>query len=225
MPRGYRGMDSYWWLEQTGRLARTIDEVDPRKARAEPSLQLVGRTAAEPDSDDLDLAALQSRGVQLVGRLASMDKRGVARFRDDLAATTAAADRDLHRFLDAVDTHIERTGLSSEVLPTIRPRPFVLPATPSLRLDLAAEGISTVLLAAGYRPHHPWLRLPITDQDGSIQQYRGITSAPGVYVIGQRFQHRRDSAMIDGARHDARAVVSHLCTGSTEPVSIEEGAR
>ena len=31
MPRRYRGLDIYWWLEATGRLARTIDEMpDPR---------------------------------------------------------------------------------------------------------------------------------------------------------------------------------------------------
>ena len=220
MPRRYRGMDAYWWLERTGRLARTIDEVDPQAARAEPSLQLVGRSDVDRDTDDLDLVALQSRGVQLVGRLASVDKRGVAGFRDDLAATTAAADRTLHSFLDTVDTHIERTGLTSEVWPAMRPRRFVATATPSTRLDLASEQISTVVLAAGYRPHHPWLRLPITDLDGSIQQCRGVTSAPGAYVVGLRFQHRRDSAMIDGARHDARAVVSHLYTGSTEPASM-----
>jgi putative flavoprotein involved in K+ transport len=29
-------------------------------------------------------------------------------------------------------------------------------------------------------------------------------------VVGQRFQHRRDSGFIDGARHDARVVVDHL---------------
>ena len=66
------------------------------------------------------------------------------------------------------------------------------------------NGSARVLVAAGYRPHHPWLRLPITDPDGTIRQYRGVTEAPGVYTVGQRFQHRRDSAMIDGARHDAQ---------------------
>ena len=78
------------------------------------------------------------------------------------------------------------------------------------RLDLRAEGIGTVLVAAGYRPHHPWLRLPITDPDGTVRQHRGVTPAEGVYVVGQRFQHRRDSGHIDGARHDAAAVVAHL---------------
>ena len=49
MPRRYRGMDLFWWLETTGRLARTIDEMpDPAAARREPSLQLTGRTARTP---------------------------------------------------------------------------------------------------------------------------------------------------------------------------------
>jgi putative flavoprotein involved in K+ transport len=77
-------------------------------------------------------------------------------------------------------------------------------------LDLRAEGIGTVLLATGFRPHHPWLALPISAPDGTIRQYRGVTPAPGVYTVGQRFQHRRDSTFIDGARHDAQAVVDHL---------------
>jgi len=72
----------------------------------------------------------------------------------------------------------------------------------------------TVVLAAGHRPEHSWIDLPIKTDDGTILQHRGITDAPGVYVVGQRFQHRRDSGFIDGARHDAHTVVSHLLTGS-----------
>jgi len=81
---------------------------------------------------------------------------------------------------------------------------------PASRLDLAAENIGTVIVAAGYRPYHPWLRLPVLDPDGSIRQRRGVTEVPGLYVVGQSFQHRRDSSFIDGARHDARYVVDHL---------------
>ena len=43
LPRRYRGMDIFWWLDSTGRLARTVDQVrDVTAARYEPSLQLVG---------------------------------------------------------------------------------------------------------------------------------------------------------------------------------------
>ena len=88
------------------------------------------------------------------------------------------------------------------------------------RLDLRAERIGTVLLATGFVPDHPWLRLPITEPDGSIRQRRGVTPAPGVYVVGQRFQHRRDSGFIDGARRDARDVVAHLLGQRTAALPI-----
>jgi putative flavoprotein involved in K+ transport len=70
--------------------------------------------------------------------------------------------------------------------------------------------VTTVLLATGYRPHHPWLHVPVTAPDGTIHQRHGLTPAPGLYVVGQRFQHRRDSGFIDGARHDAATVVHHI---------------
>ena len=70
MPRRYRGMDSFWWLEATGRLARTIDEVpDLGAARRETSLQLVGVSDPCVRGRDLDLRVLQARGVRLLGRL------------------------------------------------------------------------------------------------------------------------------------------------------------
>ena len=203
MPRRYRGLDIFWWLSRTGRLARTIDDIrDPGAARREPSLQLVGR------NEDLDLAVLQARGVRLTGRLAQV-KGGQAWFRADLADSVASADRRMHRLLDAVDKFANAAGLGQELGPPVRPWMVAVPPTPT-RLDLRAEGIGTVLLATGYRPSQPWLRLPVTAPDGTIAQRRGVTAAPGVYVVGQRFQHRRDSGYIDGARHNAQAVVAHL---------------
>jgi putative flavoprotein involved in K+ transport len=209
MPRRYRGLDIFWWLETTGRMGRTIEEMpDAVAARRETSLQLVGRADHDRAPQDLDLGVLQSRGVRLVGRLAGMSGE-VAELDDDLRFTVGAADRALSRFLDSVDQYVDRANLTREVWPGTRPRPVEVPVT-SRRLDLRTEGIGTVLVAAGYQPHHPWLRLPITGPDGAIRQHRGVTEAPGVYTVGQRFQHRRDSAMIDGARHDARMVVEHL---------------
>jgi putative flavoprotein involved in K+ transport len=212
MPRRYRGMDSFWWLEATGRLARTIDEMpDTAAARRENSLQLIGRPELDLRCRDLDLGVLQARGVRLLGRLEDV-AGAAASFRDDLVDTVSEADRRMHRFLDAVDTYVDRAGLSREVLPAVRPRSFDIPH-PVTRLDLARERIGTVISAAGYRPDHPWVRVPVVAPDGSIRQHRGVTPAPGLYVVGQYFQHRRDSGFIDGARHDARSVVDHLLGG------------
>ena len=213
MPRRYRGMDAFWWLAATGRLDRTIDEVrDPVAARHEPSLQVIGRNTGSDDDADVDLAALQRRGVRLSGRLLGLDGHR-ATFGERLADDIADADRRLGRFLDAVDEYVDRTGLAREVWPVRRPAPVETVSPPPV-LDLHAEGIRTVVLAAGYRPDNAWVHLPVKAGDGSIRQYRGVTDAPGVYVVGQRFQHRRDSGFVHGARHDAKAVVAHLTTGS-----------
>lgn len=214
VPRRYRGMDIFWWLEATGRLARTIDEMpDPAAARREPSMQLIGRPGADTVASEVDLAALHRRGVRLTGRLQSLEG-GTARFGGELAALTADADRRMHALLDSIDRYADRAGLTREVLAPVRPARVPTATAPS-RLDLHAEGIRTVVLATGFRPDHSWIRLPITAPDGTIRQTRGATDAPGVYVIGQRFQRRRDSGFIDGARHDAASIVAHLTTGGS----------
>jgi putative flavoprotein involved in K+ transport len=209
MPRRYRGMDSFWWLEATGRLARTIDQMpDIAAARQENSLQLIGRTEAHLRGSDLDLQTLQDRGVHLLGRLEGVVGTD-ALFRDDLSQRVAEADRRMHHVLDTVDEYIDKAGLNREVLPALRPGAVIVSA-PVTRLNLAAENIRTVIVAAGYRPDHRWLQVPVLEPDGSIRQHRGVTPAPGLYVVGQYFQHRRDSGFIDGVRHDARYVVDHL---------------
>ena len=193
MPRRYRGMDIFWWLERIGSLDRTIDEMaDPASARREPSLQLVGR----PDHADLDLATLQAGGVELAGRLIGVDGSAV-RFARDLPSTDA-------------------TGLAAEVFDPEPPRPVVAGGAPD-HLDLRARGITTVIWATGHRRSYPWLALPVLDAAGEIRQHRGATPVPGLYVLGQRFQHRRSSSFIDGVGRDAVDIADHL-TGRTPAV-------
>ena len=214
MPRRYRGMDIFWWLESTGRLARTIDEMpDARKARREPSMQLVGRSIEDSAESDVDLAALQRRDVLLTGRLHRLEG-SVATFDQDLTTRVSTADQRMRAVLNSIDSYIELGGLTREVLPAERPTDVRISAAPS-RLDLRAEQIRTVILATGFRPDFSWIDLPIIAPDGGIRQRLGVTDAPGVYVIGQPFQHRRDSTFIDGARHDAERIVAHLTAADT----------
>jgi len=205
MPRSYRGMDSYWWLDLLGALDRTIDEVgDPIAARHEPSLQLVG----SPEGSTLDLATLQSIGVRLVGRLQAIDG-GRATFASNVNAVVADTDRRMHRVLDRVDDAVERLSLSTELLAPDRPG-RVAPVAPIESLDLHSAGITSIVWATGYRRRYDWVELPILDQRGEITQYRGVTPMPGAYVLGQRFQHYRSSNFIDGVGRDALAVAEHI---------------
>ena len=213
-PRRYRGMDIWWWLDRIGTFSTTIDSVsDPARSRAEGAIQLVGRD----DHRDVDLAALHALGVRLTGRLTAID--GVrATFADDLVTTTADADERLRRLLGQIDAHIDEHGLRREVLAADVPAP-VPAVAPLPSIDLRAAGITTVLWATGYRRHHPWLHVPVLDRSGEVAQRRGVTPVDGLYVLGQRFQHRRDSNFIDGVRHDAVALTRHLVDRFSQPAT------
>jgi len=205
VPRTYRGMDIYWWLDRLGALDRTIDQLpDPARARHEPSAQLVG----SPGRRTLDLTTLQADGVRLVGRVLAADGHRV-RLAADLPATTLAADVRMRRLLGRIDRHVDECGLRAEVGEPDHPR-TIAPARIVLDLDLRAAGIGTVLWATGHRRAYPWLHLPVLDAHGEIRQRRGRTPVPGLYVLGQRFQYRRDSNFIGGVGRDAATIADHI---------------
>jgi putative flavoprotein involved in K+ transport len=205
LPRRYRGMDIYWWLKRIGSLDRTIDETpDPVAARHEPSLQLVGR----PDHRTIDLATLQAADVELTGRLTDFDGHH-AGFAADLTRTVTTADARMRRILADIDAHIDASGLTTEVLDPETQSAFTVTNQPE-RLDLRARGITSVIWATGQRRTYPWLHLPVLDASGEIRQRQGVTPHPGLYVLGQRFQHYRSSNFIDGVGRDAAFVVDHL---------------
>jgi putative flavoprotein involved in K+ transport len=216
MVRRYRGRDVMWWLDRIGALHDPIDRVgDPEAARRTPSLQLVGR----PDQEDLDLGSLAAAGVRLAGRLVEIDGSSVG-FADDLAATVSAADARLERLLGRIDTTARRLGLDSDPSLPGPHRPAATSATTGARrLDLRAEGIGTVLWATGFRRSYPWLAVPVLDADGEIVQRAGATAAPGLFVLGLRFQTRRNSNFIDGVGHDACLVAHHIRRRANVPAA------
>jgi putative flavoprotein involved in K+ transport len=57
------------------------------------------------------------------------------------------------------------------------------------------------------------LAVPALDPDGRIRHRRGVTAIPGLYAIGLRFQGRRNSTFIDGARHDATFLADRMNAG------------
>jgi hypothetical protein len=93
-----------------GILARRLEEHPrPAAARREPSLQLSGR----PGGREVDLPALQARGVGLAGRLTGVDGPRV-RLAGDLAATTGEAGQRLRGLLRRIDAFAERTAITPE---------------------------------------------------------------------------------------------------------------
>ncbi|HTX01925.1 MAG TPA: NAD(P)-binding domain-containing protein, partial [Acidimicrobiales bacterium] len=207
LPRLYRGMDIMWWLDGAGILDERYDEVDDVvRARNVASFQLVG----SPERATMDLNALQSIGVRLVGRLAGVTAEGTAQFSGSLPNQCTLADLKLGRLLDTVDAWASEHGLDSETEPPERFEPTRLPADSPLMLSFRSAGIRTVVWATGFRAEYPYLEVPVLDAKGRVRHDGGVTPQPGLYVIGAPVLRRRKSTLIDGAGDDARDLSAHL---------------
>lgn len=200
LPRCYRGKDILWWLDAMGLLSQHSESVhDLGISRRQPSLQLIGRPG-----ETLDLRALASRGIRLLGRVKQMSQYRVE-LSDDLLATVVAADVKLWELQKRIDAFIRDRGMQALAGP---PEEFV-PLTPTIgtnvptAVDLMAEGVRTVVWATGFRRSYPWLHVPVLDQRGEIRHHAGVTESDGLYVIGLRFLRRRNSSFIDGVGADA----------------------
>lgn len=202
LPRRWRGRDIMDWMARAGILEQRAEDVrDLAAARAQPSLQLVGR----PDDAQIDLGTLRALGVRLVGRALGIEG-GAVHLADDLAATVADSERRLLRTLSRIAAFADGEGAPAEDWPQAP----ALPETAPLRLDLAAEGIRSVVWATGYRRDYRWLQVPgVLDAQGEIIHRGGVTEAPGLYVLGLRFLRRRNSSFIDGVGADAVALAAH----------------
>ena len=136
-PRVYRGRDIQRWMDDTGMMNERYDEVDDIvRLRRLPSLQIVGT----PSRTTLDLNALTSVGVRLVGRFAGISD-GRVQFSGSLRNVCALADLKLGRLLDAFDEWATEHGLDGEVEAAWRPAPTVVEDSPPLSLDLTRDGI------------------------------------------------------------------------------------
>jgi len=209
MPRTYRGRDIQWWLDRVGRLDERYDEVDDLvRARHVPSPQLVGT----PERRTVDLNALTSQGVRLVGRISAIND-GTALFSGSLRNVCSLADLKQIRLLDLVDEWAHESGVSGEVAEPERFPDTVVEENPALSLDLTDGTIETVLWATGYQPDYSWLEIPVFDRKGEIKHDGGVVAeAPGLYRIGLNFLRRRKSSFIHGAEDDAVDLTEHLAT-------------
>lgn len=207
MPRVYRGMDIMWWLDAAGILDEGYDEVDDIvRARHVSSFQLVGSTPRAT----VDLNALQELGVRLVGRFANVTTDGVAQFSGSLPNQCALADLKLGRLLDTLDDWAAAQALDNDTVPPERFAATNVPPAAPLMLPLRSGEIKTVLWATGYKPEYPWLRLPVLDHKGQVRHDGGVSTIPGLYVMGTTFLRRRKSTLIVGAGDDARDLSAHL---------------
>jgi len=206
LPRTYRGRDVLWWMDASGVWDQRYDEVeDLTRARRLPSSQLAGA----PDRTTLDLNALASMGVEMVGRWAAV-RDGRALFSGGLRNVFSLADLKMERLLDTFDEWAKADGCDAEVGPPERFAQTRVPDSTRLQLDLRSGEIRAIVWATGFRPDYGWLDVPVIDAKGQLNHEGGVVDSPGLYALGLPVLRRRRSTFICGTEDDAREVIEHL---------------
>jgi putative flavoprotein involved in K+ transport len=205
-PRRYRGHDHIWWWIETG-----MDVTPPERRPTDRSP--VVHTGAY-GGRTMDFRDFARQGMVLLGR-AEAAHDGVMMFAPDLPANLAHGDAAYLAFMDFVDAHIQRKGLSLPEDPDAR---VISPTPPGLEepirsLDLRAEGVTTVIWATGYRLDFGWIDLPVLDARGMPVHRLGVTSVPGLYFLGLPFLSKMSSSFLFGVGDDAERLAGLIGAG------------
>lgn len=202
-PRRYRGRDNVWWLGVLG----LWDMPAPAPGTEHVTISVSGARGGQT----MDFRRLAGEGVTLTG-LTSGFKDGVLEFADDLAKNVSAGDANYLEVLDMADAYIARTGIDLPEEPEAR-RTFPDPECLTNRirkLDLAAEGVTSIIWATGFRQDFDWLKVDAFDEKGAPIHQRGMSVAPDVYFLGLPWQSRRGSSFLWGVWHDAKHVADQI---------------
>ena len=202
--RFYRGRDCVAWLEDMGHYDMPIEShPEGLAARKEPNHYVTGRDGGH----DIDLRAYARDGMRLHGRLIAVDESGLS-FADDLAANLDAADATMERIKDAIDRHIEEHAIEAPTEP--RYSPVWEPSAGEGERLAAPEGLSTIVWATGFRHDWSWVKVPAFDGSGYPTHRRGVTTVPGLYVLGLPWLHTWGSGRFAGIDRDARYVAERV---------------
>ncbi len=210
VPRRYRGRDVFWWYRQLatvgaglGVMLPTADRLPSPSARFACNPQLSGHGGGH----DISLRKMATEGVRLVGRLAALEGTK-ARMQPDLGDNLRYADAFFDdRFRPLFDAFAERSG---EDFPPAEIEHFEHEVPEVTALDLAAEGISTVLWTSGYRPVLDWIHMPVLDPYGLPIQTGGRSLVDGLCFIGTPWLIDMGSANLIGLVRDAKNLVSQI---------------
>jgi putative flavoprotein involved in K+ transport len=201
IPRRLAGHDLVWWLIESGFMDRTSDKLPSPAARLVGNPQATGHGGGR----DLHYRTLHAKGVVLLGRFAGAEGSAI-HFSDDLAASVDFGDARWADVMGFIDALCARTGM--------RQPQYEIPAPMRIKtrasLDVARDGIGTVIWTSGYRPEYAWVKLPVFDQMGFPIQTDGATAVPGLYFVGVHWLRKTKSSILYGVGEDAEVVTNQI---------------
>ncbi|HEX3788839.1 MAG TPA: MSMEG_0569 family flavin-dependent oxidoreductase [Pseudonocardiaceae bacterium] len=202
--RFYRGRDVVTWLHDMGYYQRGIDQFDDADAvRFRANHYVTGRDGGR----DIDLRLFAAQGMRLYGRLTGISGAHLD-FDTNLKSNLDSADAVSESIKDSVDRWIEQQGIDA---PTeARYVPVWTPEAEQTELDLADARISTVIWCTGFGRDHRWIELPIFDGRGYPTHERGVSSCPGLYLLGLPWQYTWGSGRFSGVAADAEHLAEQI---------------
>ncbi|HKU03243.1 MAG TPA: NAD(P)-binding domain-containing protein [Arthrobacter sp.] len=211
-PRRYRGQDIFHWIMAVN-IHGPEYGINALQVHGLPSP--AGRFMCNPllsgngGGHSVHLRELGRRGVRLHGRFEGTDA-GTLVFTDDLPQRLALVEAGFRQRLGRLsDAYIKAAGLDAPEADVPEEDPW-LPAETGARLDLAAEGITSVIWCTGYGLDFAMLDLPLLDEWDYPRHAKGVTEHPGVYAVGLPWLTRHISATLVGVGPDAEYVTEHL---------------
>jgi putative flavoprotein involved in K+ transport len=156
--------------------------------------------------------SLARDGVTLLGRLLDIDGYHL-KLKTDLMESIQFADEKAAAFKQAIDTFIQRQGISApppEPDPGEPPLPDLSGSDRLGSLDLRGSDISSVIWCTGFDAGWDWLKAGEFDENGQPGHRNGIGSSPGLYFIGFPWLSKRKSGTLYGIAEDAGRIVGHI---------------
>lgn len=202
-PRRYRGKDFVWWLGVLGKWQMKT----PPAGREHVTIAVSGAY----DGHTVDFRKFAERGMNLLGMTEGFQD-GVLTIAPDLAHNIREGDANHLSLLKEADDYVSAEGLDLPEEPeahVIRPEPPCM-TSPTLALDLAEAGITTVIWATGYVQDFSWLQVKAFDDNGKPKHHRGVSSEEGIYFLGLPWLSMRGSSFIWGVWEDAKYLAEHI---------------
>jgi len=92
----------------------------------------------------------------------------------------------------------------------VRPRLEDIDLTTVMFADGGVSEVAAVVWATGFRTDYSWLDIPEAVVDDAVENERGITSIPGLSIVGLPWLHTRGSALLGFVKDDAAWLAEHI---------------
>jgi putative flavoprotein involved in K+ transport len=204
-------------MVQMGILDQPGDQI-PITARSGCNSHVSGKNGGH----DLNLWQFARDGVVLLGRLDDAADTKI-RLADDLQRNLHAADAAAARITERIDEFIAKTGIEAPQREPVDEHGGRTQADAVSELDIAANGITTIVWATGYKHDFGWIHVPGVCTDGKPIHRRGVTRFPGLCFLGLRQQRTLKSELLLGVGLDAGFLADHIASGTAKSTRSRRG--